>query len=94
MANGAALLEFIGALWVVGYCMAALWSVARPQGIQTARLLVAEGAVMGLSFKLAGTLLTAMAVPSWDHLARLAVMVVLRTLLKRFFTWEQARLRV
>lgn len=93
LAVGATLVEFIGALWVVGFCLAALWILGRTRDLRPARLLVAEGAVAGLSFKLAATLLTALAAPSWDHLGRLAVMVALRTLLKRFFTWEQGQLR-
>lgn len=88
----AGLCEFAGGLWVVAYCLMALSSLIRTHDVQKARHWVSEGALTGLTFKLAGTLLVSLGAPSWEHLARLAVMIALRTLLKRFFTWEEGRL--
>ena len=87
----AATIELIGGLIIVGYVAAALWVVARWRSPVRARLLVAEGVIAGLSFKLAGTLLKTILIHSWEQLAMFAAIFVLRLVLKRFFEWELAR---
>jgi uncharacterized membrane protein len=86
-------IEFIGALILVGYVVAALVSLFRTRNIVQARLLVAEGAIMGLSFKLAGTLLRTIELHTWEQILLFVAIFALRTVLKRLFTWEQSRLR-
>jgi len=63
-----------------------------PQRTQ-AELLLAEGAVNTLSFKLAATLMKTIYIHTWRQMAILASIVTLRTLLKRIFSWRQAHLR-
>ena len=58
-----------------------------------ARVLVAEGAVFGLSFKLAGTLLKTLELHNWEQILLFDTVLVLRTALKRLFTWEKQRLQ-
>jgi uncharacterized membrane protein len=87
------LIEFIGALLIVGYAVAALFSLLRKGGIEEARLLVAEGAIMGLNFKLAGTLLKTIELHTWEQILLFSFVLALRTLLKRLFVWEQERIR-
>ena len=86
-------IEFIGALIIVGYVVAALVSLFRTRNIVQARLLIAEGAIMGLSFKLAGTLLKTIELHTWEQILLFVAIFALRTVLKRLFTWEQSRLR-
>jgi uncharacterized membrane protein len=84
--------EAVGSLIIVGYCAAAVLTLARRRGITVARLLVAEGAIAGLSFKLAGALLRTLLLLSWRQILMFAAILALRTVLKRFFVWEQGRL--
>lgn len=89
------MIEFGGALLIVGYCAAALLTLARSRSLESvrrARLLVAEGAIWGLSFKLAGTLLKTILLHTWQQIALFAVILALRTLLKRIFLWETRKL--
>jgi len=92
----ALLIEAVGSLYVVGYVVAAVWALIRgpgPDRLAQARLLIAEGALAGLNFKVAATLLKTLQLQSWNQIGLFVVTFVLRTVLKRFFTWEQARLK-
>src|SRR5689334_13095479 len=55
--GGVLLIDLIGGLMIVGYVIAALLALMRSESVGHARILFAEGAVLGLSFKTAGTLL-------------------------------------
>ncbi len=83
--DGAVLIDLLGALLIVGYDGAAIVALLRGRSILQARLLVAEGAVFGLSFKVAGALLTALELPTWRQLGMFATVLALRTLLKQLF---------
>jgi uncharacterized membrane protein len=89
----AAAIELVGGLIIIGYVVAALWVVARRRAPVRARLLVAEGVITGLSFKLAGTLLKTILIQSWEQLAIFAAIFALRFVLKRVFVWDLARAR-
>jgi uncharacterized membrane protein len=89
----AALIEFGGALVIIGYLLAALLTVLHTRDIQLARLQAATGVVTGLSFKLAGTLLKTIQLHTWQQILMFVAIFTLRTVLKRFFTWEQEQLR-
>jgi uncharacterized membrane protein len=88
----AALIEFGGALIIVGYVAAALLALLRRRGIEYARLLVSDGVLWGLSFKVAASLLKTIELHSWQQIATFAVIFALRTVVKRAFTWERSRL--
>jgi uncharacterized membrane protein len=88
----ASLIEFAGALLIVGYILVALVTLIRSGDIVKARLLVADGAVTGLSFKLAGTLLKTIELQTWQQILMFVAIFALRTILKRVFTWERTRL--
>ncbi len=88
----ASLIEFAGALLIVGYIIAALFTLVRSGDIVKARLLVIDGAISGLSFKLAGTLLKTIELQSWQQILMFFAIFALRTILKRVFTWERAHL--
>lgn len=89
----AAAIELVGGLIIAGYVVVALWALARWHAPERARLLVAEGVIAGLSFKLAGTLLKTILIHSWEQLAMFVAIFVLRLVLKRFFEWELAKVR-
>ncbi len=89
----ASLIEFIGALIIVWYIIIALFTLFRTGHIIEARLIVADGAITGLSFKLAGTLLKTIVIHSWQQILMFAAIFTLRIILKRLFTWERARLQ-
>ena len=85
-------IEFIGALIIVGYILAALVTLVRTGSIVQARLIAADGAITGLSFKLAGTLLKTLLIHTWSQILIFVIIFALRTILKRLFIWEKARL--
>ncbi len=84
-----------GSVIIVAYCLAALLTLLRLRavGIVSARLLVAQGVLTGLSFELAGTLLKTLLLVSWRQILIFTAIFALRTLLKRLFVWEQTHLR-
>ncbi len=87
------LIEFVGALFIIGYVIVALITLLRSHSIVQARLLVADGAITGLSFKLAGTLLKTIELHTWQQILMFVAIFALRTILKRLFTWERTRLQ-
>lgn len=87
-----ALIEFGGALIVAVYCALAAIRLLRERQPAGARHLVAMGAIMGLNFKLAATLLKTLVVTSGNQVAMLAFVLALRTVLKRTFARERGRL--
>jgi uncharacterized membrane protein len=89
----ASIIEFIGALLIIGYMLVALVTLIRTRNLITARLLVADGAIAGLSFKLAGTLVKTIVLHSWQQILMFVAIFALRTILKRLFTWERTRLQ-
>ncbi len=85
--------DLIGGLLIVGYALAAVVALVRGRSLTQARLLVAEGAVFGLSFKVAGTLLKTVELHTWEQIGLLATVLVLRTILKQLFVWEKRQLQ-
>mgnify|MGYP001407051832 CR=1 FL=1 len=85
-------IEFGGAVIVTVYCCLAGMRALRERQPEVARALVAEGALMGLNFKLAAALLKTLMVVSWTQVGMLAFVLALRTLLKWTFARERGRL--
>ena len=85
-------IEFAGALLIVGYCVAALVELTRSRDLGTARLLVIQGSLWGLSLKTAASLLKTIELHSWEQIATFTAIFALRTLVKRVMTWEEAAL--
>lgn len=91
----ALLVELVGSLYLLGYVAAALLALLRgppEQRLDHARLLIADGVIASLSFKVAATLLKILEVQTWNQIGLFAATLALRTLLKRFFTWERRQL--
>lgn len=89
----AAAIELGGVVVIVWHCAIALLALARGRGVRAARLVVAEGAVAGLGFKVAATLLKTIALHSWPAIAAFACILALRTIVKSLFVWEAGELR-
>lgn len=84
-------IEAVGSLIIALFVVAALWRLAVTRSIAAARYTVAQGALAGLTFKVAATLMKTIVLESWRQIAVFAVVLSLRTVLKRLFAWEQQR---
>jgi uncharacterized membrane protein len=80
-------------LLIAGYAAAAVVALARTRDIERARLVLADGVINGLSLLVVAALLKMIMLESWEDIGLFAVTFCLRTLLKRLFVWEEARLR-
>ncbi len=89
----ATIIEFLGALLIVFSLFRASLVLLVQRNVVLARLLVADGAISGLSFKLAGTLLRTIELQTEQQILMFVAIFVLRTVLKRVFTWERTRLQ-
>ncbi|MBC5823610.1 MAG: DUF1622 domain-containing protein [Candidatus Eremiobacteraeota bacterium] len=85
-------IESVGAVLIFGYVAAACRILLmRRADIGAARLLVAEGALLGLSFKVGATLLRTIQLHTWTEIATFAAVLAMRTLLKMLFAAERRR---
>ncbi len=94
-APAALLIEALGSLALVGYVLAAGWSLLRgwnEVNAVRARLIIADGAITALNFKVAATLLKTLDLQTWHQIALFVALFALRTLLGRFFSWERRQL--
>ncbi len=84
--------EAIGSLVIVAYVVRATVELVRGRGIDNSRLMVAEGVLLGLSFKVASSLLKTAVLHSWTQIGLFAFVLALRTILKRLFAWEHGKI--
>ena len=87
-------IEFVGALLIVFYILVACLILIRTKDILRARLIIADGVINGLSFKMAGTLLKTIKLQTWQQLLMFVAIFALRTILKQVFTWERKHLQI
>jgi uncharacterized membrane protein len=85
----AAMIEFIGALIITAAAISAMFVLARRKSIRKAKIHIASGAITGLDFKLAATLLKALALLSWESIGMFASIYAIRIVLKQAFHMEQ-----
>lgn len=76
------------ALVIVGYCAVAFVQAIRFQRATEAHSIIARGAILGMSIKVVGTCLKAIELQTWNQIGLFAVILVLRTILKRIFVLE------
>src|SRR3954454_11849905 len=86
-------IQFGAALLIGGYAVTAIVTLVRTRDVNRARLVMADGVINGLGVLVIGALLRVITLESWDDIGLFAVIFSLRTLLKRLFVWEEARLR-
>lgn len=89
--GGVVLIDLVGGLFVAGYALAAVVTLVRTGAVAQARRPVAGGAVLGLSFKTAGSLLKALEVHTWGQIGMFGAVLALRVVLKHLVGWERAR---
>lgn len=90
--NGVVLIDLIGGLFVAIYVGMALIALGRTGSLAQARRLVAEGAILGLSFKTAGTLMKTIELHTWAQIGMFSTILALRIVLKQLFVWEKLRI--
>lgn len=81
-------IEAIGTLIIAGYALLAISTLLRAGGMRLARLQVAEGAITGLTFKLAATLLKTIILHTWQQILLFSAILALRIILKQIFNRE------
>ena len=89
---GAAVIQLIGALVICGYVVVAIASLIPRSNIARARLLIVEGMILGLSVMVSASVLKTIALQTWRQILVLSVILSLRTLLRKLFSWERTRL--
>ena len=89
---GGTLIELAAATVVFFHASWAIGVLVRSHDSDRARLIIADGVLAALSFSVAGTLLKTIGLESWEQIRMFAFVLLLRTLLKRVFRWEQRTL--
>lgn len=89
---GGTLIELVAAFVVVFHAGWAIGVLVRRHDSDRARMIIADGVLAALSFSVAGTLLKTIGLESWEQIRMFAFVLLLRTLLKRVFQWEQRTL--
>jgi len=91
--TGVLLIDLVAAMVVAGYVAVAMVKLARGGGVDEARLIVAEGAVLALSFKVAASLLKTLGIHTWNQILMFAAIFAMRTVLKQLFLWERQQVQ-
>jgi hypothetical protein len=84
-----AMIDLASAAVIVGYCAVGLVTAIRSGRPAAAHVLVARGAILGLSMKTVVSLLKAMELQTWDQILMFALVFTLRMVLKRVFEFEK-----
>ncbi len=86
---GSIVIEMIAAVIIAFHACWALAAMARHYEADRPRLIIADGVLTALGFSVAGTLLKALALQSWQQIGMFAFVLTLRTLLKQVFKRER-----
>lgn len=89
----ASVIELLAAVVIVVHAVRALVELVRRRGLDSARLILADGVLAALGFSLAATLLKVIGLQQWVQIRTFATVFVLRTVLKRVFTTERGLLQ-
>lgn len=81
-------IELAAAVVVAFHATLAVTCIVRRRGSDQARLVLAKGVLDALGLMVAGTLLMTLALQNWAEIRTFAVVLTLRTLLKRVFQME------
>jgi uncharacterized membrane protein len=85
-------IELLAALVVAFHACQALVAILQRYDPDRPRLIVADGVLAALGFSVAGTLLKALALQSWQQIGMFAFVLALRTLLKQVFKREREQI--
>lgn len=80
--------EITGSIIIAIFCMRAAIRLIRKHEISQAQRLIADGAILGLTWKTAAALGRTMVIASWQSIGSFAAILALRIVLKKIFTWE------
>jgi uncharacterized membrane protein len=92
IAVGGSVIELLAALVIAFHACRALIAIMRRYDADRPRLIIAEGVLAALGFSVAGTLLKALALQSWQQIGMFAFILAFRTLLKQVFKWEHEQI--
>jgi uncharacterized membrane protein len=84
-------IEFAGALVIIGHVLGATYSLYTTRSIEKARFTVATGAIAGLDFKTAATLLKTPELSSWDQVGVFIAILSVRVFLKHVLAVDRGR---
>ena len=87
------LVEIVSTLVICIYCAAGLLALLRGRSRLEAQLLVANGAILGMSVKVIGALLKTIQLQTWNQLGQFAAIFILRFLIKKAFLRDSEVLR-
>ena len=85
----AAIIEFVGALIITVAALRSVIALIRHDSVHNAKAQMASGAISGLDFKLAATLLKALSLVSWENIGMFASIYAIRLVLKQAFNIER-----
>jgi hypothetical protein len=88
----ALLAQLIGVLVVGCTSILALGELVPRRRATQARVVMSEGIILALSFIASGAFLRILHLRSWNQIAIFSVVLGLRILLKKVFTWEKNRI--
>jgi hypothetical protein len=78
-------IDILSSLVTFGYCCAGFVVFLTQRNRNSARMLVANGALLGMNIKLVGAFLKTMELQTWNQLALFVTILALRTVLKKVF---------
>jgi hypothetical protein len=84
-----ALLNLMASVIICRYLVQALQLLPN---IKASQFRTSKGVLSGFDFILAGTLLKSIGVKQWQPLLMLIAILLIRTMLKKSFTWEKTQL--
>lgn len=84
-------IEAVSAFVIVAYCVGGCYVLATTRDIRKTQLIVAHGALLGMTIKLIAALLAVIQLRTWDHIALFACVIALRTILKKAIKLEMRR---
>jgi hypothetical protein len=78
----------MSALVIVAYCTAAFVAAVRLGTTAKARIILTQGAILGMSIKTIAACLKTIELQTWNQIGIFAAIFLLRTTLKKVFVWE------
>lgn len=78
-------IEILGSAVIVGYCAAGFVVFLMGRDRLRTQMIVANGTLLGMNFKLVGALLKTIELQTWNQLAVFVVIFALKTIVKQVF---------
>ena len=88
----ALVIEAAGSLLLLSYVVVAVTALLRQHGLERSRILLADGAILALSFKTSASLLKTIELGTWRQIGAFAAIFAVRAVLKHAFAADKAAL--